>query len=71
MTFHQPIIVNRIPKQEQKVNQGEVYISNSGQGEGIKQGVFGLDESMYGGEITPIEFQSMEIADTYMNYGLD
>lgn len=71
MAFRQSTIVNRIPKQEQKVNQGEEYISNSGRGGGIKQIVVGLDQSIFGGKITPIEFKSMEIADTYMNYGLD
>lgn len=71
IAFRQSTIVNRIPKQEQKVNQGAEYILNSGRGGGIKQSVVGLDESIFGGKIRPIEFKSMEIADTYMNYGLD
>ncbi|KYC88498.1 hypothetical protein B4102_4030 [Heyndrickxia sporothermodurans] len=71
MAFRQSTIVNRIPKQEQKVNQGDEYISNSGQGGGVQQNVVGLDESIFGGKIAPIEFKTMEIADTYMNYGLD
>ncbi|WP_277679754.1 Tn7-like element transposition protein TnsE [Gracilibacillus dipsosauri] len=71
IAFRQSTIVNRIPKQEQNVNQGDEYISNSGRGGGINQSVVGLDESIFGGKITPIEFRSMEIADTYMNYGLD
>ncbi|WP_299091097.1 Tn7-like element transposition protein TnsE [uncultured Metabacillus sp.] len=71
IAFRQSTIVNRIPKQEQNVNQGDEYISNSGRGGGINQSVVGLDESIFGGKITPIEFRSMEIADTYMNYRLD
>lgn len=53
------------------MNQGDEYISNSDRGGGIKQTVAGLDESIFGGKITPIEFKSMEIADTHMNYGLE
>lgn len=53
------------------MNQGDEYISNSGRGGGVNQSVAGLDESIFGGKITPIEFKSMEIADTHMNYGLD
>ncbi|MFD1412241.1 MULTISPECIES: Tn7-like element transposition protein TnsE [Oceanobacillus] len=71
IAFRQSTIVNRIPKQEQNVNQGDEYISNSGRGGGVNQSVAGLDESIFGGKITPIEFKSMEIADTHMNYGLD
>jgi hypothetical protein len=71
IAFRQSTIINRIPKQEQKVNQGDEYISNCGQGGGIKHSIVGLDESIFGGKITPIEFKTMEIADTYMNYGLD
>lgn len=71
IAFRQSTIVNRIPKQEQKVNQGDEYISNSGRGGGMNQSVAGLDESIFGGKITPLEFKSMEIAETYMNYGLD
>ncbi|OOR32239.1 hypothetical protein BW895_30445, partial [Bacillus cereus] len=67
IAFRQSTIVNRIPKQEQKVNQGDEYISNSGRGGGMNQNVAGLDESIFGGKITPIEFKSMEIAETYMN----
>ncbi|PLR75789.1 hypothetical protein CU633_19070 [Bacillus sp. V3-13] len=71
MAFRQSTIVNRIPKQEQKVNQGDEYISNSGRGGGVKQSVVGLDESIFGGKIAPIEFKTMEVADTYIDYGLD
>lgn len=71
MAFRQSTIVNRIPKQEQKVNKGDEYISNSDRGGGIIQSVVGLDDSIFGGRISPIEFKTMEIADTYMNYGLD
>lgn len=71
IAFRQSTIVNRIPKQEQNVNQGDEYISNTGRGGGVNQSVVGLDESIFGGKIMPIEFKSMEIADTYMNYGLD
>ena len=74
MAFRQSSIVNRIPKQEQKVNQGDEYISNTGQGGGIKPNVVGLDESIFGGKIAPIEFKTMEIAYTsytYIDYGFD
>ncbi|MEH7355404.1 Tn7-like element transposition protein TnsE [Neobacillus drentensis] len=71
MAFRQSTIVNRIPKQEQKVNQGDEYSSNIGRGGGVKQRIVGLDESVFGGEITPIEFKTLEIAEKYMDYGLD
>ncbi|MCM3325008.1 Tn7-like element transposition protein TnsE [Cytobacillus kochii] len=71
MAFRQSTIVNRISEQEQKVNQGDEYISNFGQGGGVKQSIVGLDESIFGGKIAPIEFKTMEIADTYIDYGLD
>ncbi len=71
IAFRQSTIVNRIPKQEQKVNQGDEYLSNIGRGGGINQSIVGLEESIFGGKISPIEFKSMEIADSYMNHGLD
>lgn len=71
MAFRHSTVVTRIPKQEQKVNQGDEYISNIGRGGGVKKRSVGVDDSVYGGTITPIEFSSLEIADSYNNYGLD
>ncbi|MEC1698149.1 Tn7-like element transposition protein TnsE [Schinkia azotoformans] len=71
IAFRHSTVVTRISKSEQKVNQGDEYISNKGRGGGIKHQIVGLDESIYGGEIVPIEFNSLEISDSILNYGLD
>lgn len=71
IAFRHSTVVTRIPKNEQKVNQGNDYISNIGRGGGVKTQIVGVDESLFGGKITPIEFKSMEIADTFINCGLD
>jgi len=67
---HKPI-VNRVSNYEQKVNQGEDYISNVGQGGGTQRSTVAVDEALFGGNIKPIEFKNIEIVDTYMNYGLE
>lgn len=71
IAFRHSTVVTRIPKQEQKVNQGDEYISNVGRGGGIKQQVVGVDESLFGSKIAPIEFNSLEVTNTYTYYGLD
>jgi len=71
IAFRHLPIVNRLSNHDQKVNQGDEYISNIGRGGGVKQKIVGLDEPLFGGDINPIEFQTLEVVDTYMNYGLD
>ncbi|TDY07311.1 UNVERIFIED_CONTAM: hypothetical protein BJ099_10429 [Lysinibacillus xylanilyticus] len=72
IAFRHLPIVNRVSNYEQKVNQGDEYISNVGSGGGIKQNIVGLDESIFGGGIlNPLEFNSLEVTKTYLDYGLD
>ncbi|WML42639.1 Tn7-like element transposition protein TnsE [Neobacillus sp. PS3-40] len=71
MAFRHSPTVNRIANYEQKVNQGDDYISNIGQGGGTQQMTVAVDEAFFGGTIKPIELKTLEIADTYMNYGLE
>ncbi|MCM3715864.1 Tn7-like element transposition protein TnsE [Alkalihalobacillus oceani] len=70
--FKDPIVIRAVKKFNQKVNQGDIYISNKGSGGGTKRGkVVGVDEPVYGGNIKPLEFQSLEIAKEISGYGLD
>lgn len=58
----------------QEVNKGDIYISNQGQGGGIQkqqQQIVGLDESLYGGTIQPIEFKMLEITKDIIGQGLE
>lgn len=57
----------------QEVNQGDIYISNQGQGGGVQkqQQVVGLDESIFGGTIQPIEFKTLEVTDDIRGQGLE
>ncbi|MBG9787020.1 Tn7-like element transposition protein TnsE [Brevibacillus laterosporus] len=71
IAFRSSTEIVKVQKQEQKVNQGNEYISNKGKGGGIKQQIVGVDEAILGGKISPIEFKRLEIVDTFMNYGLD
>ncbi|EMA6344098.1 Tn7-like element transposition protein TnsE [Bacillus cytotoxicus] len=64
--------VHKIYGSEQQVNQGDMYISNDGKGGGIKsEQVVGLDESIYGGHIQPIEFKSLEVTSDIRGQGLE
>ncbi|MDA1617286.1 Tn7-like element transposition protein TnsE [Bacillus cereus group sp. TH204-1LC] len=48
-----------------------MYISNDGKGGGIKtEQVVGLDESIYGGHIQPIEFKALEVTSDIRGQGL-
>lgn len=58
----------------QEVNQGDIYISNQGQGGGVQkqhQQIVGMDESVYGGTIQPIEFNSLEVTGKIKGQGLE
>ncbi|KAB7676422.1 Tn7-like element transposition protein TnsE [Bacillus sp. B1-WWTP-T-0.5-Post-4] len=64
--------VHKIYGSEQQVNQGDMYISNDGKGGGIKtEQVVGLDESIYGGHIKPIEFKVLEVTSDIRGQGLE
>lgn len=69
--FRHSVVIKRISKQAQKVNKGNAYISNKGRGGATQQQIVGVDESIFGGTVAPIEFQTLEIADSIANYGLD
>lgn len=54
--------VHKTYESEQKVNHGNIYIFNKGQGGGVqkKERVVGLDESIFVGTIQPIDFKNLE-----------
>lgn len=54
--------VHKTYESEQKVNHGNIYIFNKGQGGGVqkKEQVVGLDESIFVGTIQPIDFKTLE-----------
>lgn len=53
------------------MNKGNAYISNKGRGGATQQQIVGVDESIFGGTVAPIEFRTLEIADSIANYGLE
>ncbi|WJE30604.1 Tn7-like element transposition protein TnsE [Bacillus altitudinis] len=66
--------VHKVFGDEQGVNKGNIYISNQGQGGGIQkhqQQVVGLDESVYGGTIHPIEFKTLEVTTDIKGQGVE
>lgn len=66
--------IHKVFGDEQEVNEGDIYISNQGQGGGIQkhqQQVVGLDESVYGGTIQPIEFKTLEVTADIKGQGLE
>ncbi|MEC4695285.1 Tn7-like element transposition protein TnsE [Bacillus anthracis] len=64
--------VHKVYGSEQQVNQGDMYISNDGKGGGVKtEKVVGLDESIYGGHIQPIEFKALEVTSDIRGQGLE
>lgn len=66
--------IHKVFGDEQEVNKGDIYISNQGQGGGIQkqqQQVVGLDESVYGGTIQPIEFKTLEVTADIKGQGLE
>lgn len=72
--FGNPAIIHKISGDTQEVNKGDIYISNQGQGGGVQkhqQQVVGLDESVYGGIIQPIEFKTLEVTTDIKGQGLE
>ncbi|MGG0718917.1 Tn7-like element transposition protein TnsE [Robertmurraya massiliosenegalensis] len=65
--------VHKVFGDTQEVNQGDIYMSNIGQGGGIRkqQQIVGLDESIYGGTIQPIEFKTLEVTKDIRGQGLE
>lgn len=64
--------VHKIYGAEQQVNQGDIYISNQGQGGGIQhEQVVGLDETIFGGTIQPIEFKTLKVTNDIRGQGLE
>ena len=68
MTFENRTEVNRIAKKEQQVNQDDTYTKKDGRG-GALLTAASVDESIVGGNIQPIEFESLKI--TYERNGYD
>lgn len=72
--FGNPATIHKVFGDIQEVNKGDIYISNQGQGGGIQkqlQQIVGLDESVYGGTIQPIEFKMLEITKDIQGQGLE
>lgn len=81
---HQPIVesqatqmifvkkpeINRIAKYEQQVNQGDSYNSKHGRGGSIFT-LTSVDESIAGGNIQPLEFNTLEITYERDGFGLE
>lgn len=64
--------IHKVFGDTEEVNTGDIYISNQGQGGGIqKQQMVGLDESIYGGTIQPIEFKLLEVTNDIRGQGLE
>lgn len=63
--FGNPATIHKLFGDIQEINQGDIYISNQGQGGGIQkqpqQVEVGLDESIYGGTIQPIDFKTLQV----------
>lgn len=72
--FGNPANIHKIFGDTQEVNQGDIYISNQGQGGGIQkqqQQIVGPDESVYGGKIQPIEFKTLQVVKNINGQGLE
>ncbi|MGG2113414.1 Tn7-like element transposition protein TnsE [Lysinibacillus pakistanensis] len=72
--FGNPANVHRVFSDTQDVNKGDTYVSNQGQGGGVQkqqQQIVGLDESVYGGAIQPIEFKLLEVTKDIRGQGLE
>lgn len=65
--------IHKVFGDTQEVNKGNIYISNQGQGGGIhnQRQMVGLDESVYGGSIQPIEFKLLDATKDIIGQGLD
>lgn len=58
----------------QELNKGDIYISNQGQGGGVQkqqQQIVGLDESVYGGKVQPVEFKTLQVSKDIKGQGLE
>lgn len=63
--FESTANIHKVFGDEKELNKGDIYISNQGQGGGVQnqqQHIVGLDDSVYGGSIQPIEFKTLDIA---------
>lgn len=72
--FGNPATIHKVPGDIQEVNKGDIYISNQGQGGGIQkqqQQIVGLDESVYGGAIQPIDFKTLQVVKNINGQGLE
>lgn len=72
--FGNPANIHKLFGDTQEVNQGDIYISNQGQGGGIQkqwQQIVGLDGSVYGRAIQPIEFKLLEVTNDIRGQGLE
>lgn len=71
--FGSPANIYKVFGDTQEVNKGDIHISNQGQGGGVQkqQQKVGLDESVYGGIIQPIEFKLLEVTKSIRGYGLE
>ncbi|MBB6447892.1 Tn7-like element transposition protein TnsE [Bacillus benzoevorans] len=63
LQFNNLAQVHKIYGDTQEVSKGDIYILNHGKGGGIQkqQQIVGLDESIYGGTIQPIDFKTLEV----------
>lgn len=72
--FGNPATIHKVFGDTQHVNQGDIYISNKGQGGGIQKEqhqIVGLDDSVLGGTIQPIEFNLVEVTRNTRGQGLE
>lgn len=72
--FGIPANIHKLFGDTQEVNQGDIYISNQGQGGGVQkqqQQIVGLDGSVYGRAIQPIEFKLLEVTNDIRGQGLE
>lgn len=72
--FGNPATIHKLFGGTQEVNQGDIYVSNQGQGGGVqkqKQQIVGLDESIYDGVIQPIEFKLLDVTKDIRGQGLE
>lgn len=72
--FGNPTTIHKISGDIQEVNKGDIYISNQGQGGGIQKQqlqIVGLDETIYGGTIQPIDFKLLDVTKDIRGQGLE
>lgn len=68
--FNENPIIKSIAKYKQTINQNDEYIHRNGPG-GVITVTAGIDESIIGGNIQPIDFKTFEIIKDINGYGLD